>query len=81
MGASCDLFYVSMDNYHGKINYLGNVGHTPQMRFPAVKGSFTTVKVTPCNRTYYIILRDFTRELLLDTSRYSDKFLGNLIFF
>ena len=44
MGASCDLFYVSMDIYHGKFT-SGKCGHTHLMQFPVVKGSFTTVNV------------------------------------
>ena len=44
MGASPDLFDVSMEICHGKFT-LGNVGHTHLMQFPVVKGSPTLVKV------------------------------------
>ena len=39
-GASCDLFFVVMDIYHGKFT-SGNVGHPHKMQFPVVKGQFT----------------------------------------
>ena len=42
MGASCDLFDVSMDDVS---IYLGKCRSHSLMQFPVVKGSFTTVKV------------------------------------
>ena len=45
MGASCDLFEVSMDIYHNKFT-SGNVSLKHKMQFPVVKGQFTTGKVS-----------------------------------
>ena len=52
MGASSDLFYVSMDIKHGRIN-LGKRRPLYLIQFPVVKEEFITVKVLPCKRTYW----------------------------
>ena len=39
MGASCDLFDVSMEVQNGKFT-SGNVGHTTKYCFPWLKGNF-----------------------------------------
>ena len=57
MGASSDLFYASMEIYHGKLT-LGNVCRTHSMQFTVVKGSFTA-EIAPRVTAPYVLLSTY----------------------
>lgn len=53
MGASSDIFEVSMEIYHEK-STLGNVARTHSMQFTVVKGSFTAANVPRVTAPYVL---------------------------